>query len=61
MCDVGGMISAADRTEIRCALTEAAQMDPRIAGAALAGSAARGTEDRWSDIDLTLQTGPRRG
>ena len=49
--------SVADRTEIRSALTEAAQ-DPRIAGAELAGSAARGTEDRWSDIDLILQLAP---
>jgi len=39
MCDVGRMLSVADRTEVRSALTEAAQMDPRIAGAALAGSA----------------------
>ena len=49
------MFSATERTAIRAELITLATEDPRIAGAALAGSAARGTEDAWSDIDLLLQ------
>lgn len=52
------MFSAAERTAIRAELIALAQRDPRIVGAALAGSAARGTEDAWSDIDLILQLDP---
>lgn len=52
------MFSVAERTEIRAELITLATDDPRIAGAALAGSAARGTEDAWSDIDLILQLDP---
>ena len=44
-----------DRTRLRDAMIARAETDPQIAGAALVGSAARGTEDAWSDIDLVLQ------
>lgn len=40
------------RARTRTALIEHAQQDPRISGAAVTGSSARGEEDRWSDIDL---------
>ncbi len=36
------------------AIVEAAKADARIAAAALTGSAARGEEDRWSDIDIAF-------
>jgi predicted nucleotidyltransferase len=52
------MFSVAERTEIRTELITLAREDPRVGGAALAGSAARGTEDAWSDIDLLLQLNP---
>jgi len=58
LCEVGLMFSAAERTTIRAELIALAERDPRIIGAALAGSAARGTEDAWSDIDLLLQLDP---
>jgi hypothetical protein len=38
-------------------LIQAARDDGRIIGAALTGSAARGAEDRWSDIDLAFGLG----
>lgn len=49
------MFSVAERAAIRAELISLAEDDPRITGAALVGSAARGTEDAWSDIDLVLQ------
>ena len=49
------MFESGDRERIRSELIEAASADPDIVGAALVGSAARGAEDRWSDIDLVLQ------
>lgn len=48
----------AERERIRDELIARAHADPGIAGAALVGSAARGAEDRWSDIDLVLQLAP---
>jgi hypothetical protein len=41
-----------ERDRIRERLLELAKADERITGAALTGSAADGTEDRWSDVDL---------
>jgi hypothetical protein len=41
-----------DRTRVRARLLELAHADERITGAALTGSAAKGTEHRWSDVDL---------
>lgn len=49
------MFDPGDRARIRDELLDAARADPDITGAALVGSAARGAEDRWSDIDLVLQ------
>jgi predicted nucleotidyltransferase len=48
------MFTPEDRTRLRDALVARARADPRIAGAALTGSAAVGAEDRWSDVDLAL-------
>ncbi|WP_336156717.1 nucleotidyltransferase domain-containing protein [Amycolatopsis sp. VC5-11] len=49
------LFEVAERVRVRAELIAAARHDADIAGAALVGSAARGTEDRWSDIDLVLQ------
>ncbi|GIG64180.1 nucleotidyltransferase domain-containing protein [Phytomonospora endophytica] len=46
------MFTPAERERLRDALIARARADARVAGAALTGSAAGGTEDRWSDIDL---------
>jgi predicted nucleotidyltransferase len=46
------MFTAEERDRIRDLLLERARADHRITGAALTGSAALGTQDRWSDIDL---------
>jgi hypothetical protein len=48
------MFTPADRTLLRDALIAAAHADDRISSAALTGSAAAGSEDRWSDIDLAF-------
>ena len=42
------------REQLRSWLLQRAEADPAIVGAAVTGSAARGAEDRWSDIDLFL-------
>lgn len=52
-CDA--VFSVEEREGLRAALVVAAQADPRVVGAALAGSAATGREDMWSDIDLALR------
>jgi hypothetical protein len=43
-----------ERDRLRDALVAAAKTDDRIMSVALFGSAALGTADRWSDVDLTL-------
>ena len=48
------VFTAHHREQIRAELVAAAKSDARIAGAAHFGSAALGSEDRWSDIDLGL-------
>lgn len=48
------MFTEADRSDLLQQLIARAHSDPRIEAAALVGSAARGTTDRWSDIDLAL-------
>lgn len=48
------MFTSEERERLRDGLVSAAKADPRIIGAALAGSNAHGREDRWSDIDLAL-------
>jgi len=52
------MFTGPERSQIRDELIAHARADDRIAGAALVGSAARGEEDAWSDIDLVLQLAP---
>ena len=47
-----------DRTRLRDAMVAQAEANPQFSGAALVGSAARGAEDAWSDIDLVLQLAP---
>lgn len=46
------MFSIEERERVRARLLERAADDPRIVGAAVTGSAARGEQDRWSDVDL---------
>jgi hypothetical protein len=46
------MFSAGRREEVRALLLERARSQPSIVAAAITGSAARGAEDRWSDVDL---------
>jgi predicted nucleotidyltransferase len=52
------VFSEADRDRVREQLLEAARADPRIAAAAIVGSAAAGRADEWSDIDLALRLAP---
>jgi predicted nucleotidyltransferase len=49
------VFTAGERHELREALVAAARADPKIAAAAIVGSAASGTEDAWSDIDLAFR------
>ncbi len=48
------MFTPDERERLRDRLVARARADARITGAALTGSAARGEEDRWSDVDLFL-------
>ena len=48
------MFTTEERESLREALIAAASADERLSGVALTGSAARGTLDRWSDIDLAF-------
>lgn len=48
------MFTPDERAALRDALVAAAEADPRITGAALAGSSAHDFTDQWSDIDLAL-------
>lgn len=48
------MFTPDERAALRDRLLERAREDPRITGTALTGSAARGEEDRWSDVDIFL-------
>ena len=47
--------SEQERRDLRDALIAAADADERITAAAIVGSAARGAEDAWSDIDLAFR------
>lgn len=42
------------QTAVRELLLDRARADGRVTGAAVTGFAARGTADRWSDVDLFL-------
>jgi hypothetical protein len=48
------MFTAAQRGSLRAALLDRAAQDNRLAAAAITGSAAAGTEDEYSDIDLAF-------
>ena len=48
------MFTPEERARLRDALVAVARADPRITAAALTGSGAAWSEDRWSDIDLAL-------
>lgn len=52
------MFTAVDRVRLRDSLLDRARADDRVVGAALVGSAASGTEDAYSDIDLALRLTP---
>ena len=48
------MFTPQQRDSTRSEILEYAARDPRIIGAAITGSAAAGSEDDWSDIDLAF-------
>ncbi|MDQ2741385.1 MAG: nucleotidyltransferase domain-containing protein [Chloroflexota bacterium] len=49
---IGTIFTEDDRDRVRARLLDQAHADWGITRAAITGSAARGAEDRWSDIDL---------
>jgi hypothetical protein len=51
------MFSAEERDRVRTFVLQRARADDRITSAAVVGSFARGTADRWSDLDLTFGVG----
>ena len=51
------MFTPEQRNLLRSELLEVAASDGRITGAAITGSAAIGSEDQWSDIDLAFGVG----
>jgi predicted nucleotidyltransferase len=57
-CKGDQVFAVVDRETLRERLIEAGRVDPRVSAVALLGSAARGEEDRWSDIDLALRLEP---
>lgn len=48
------MFTTKQRDHVRNYVLKMAQTDPRVTGGALIGSTAAGTEDNWSDIDVTF-------
>jgi len=48
------VFTAEERSRLRSSLLEFAASDPRVSGAAITGSAANDSEDRWSDVDLAF-------
>lgn len=48
------MFTVKQRDHVHKYILEMAQADPRVTGGALVGSMAAGTEDSWSDIDITF-------
>ena len=48
------MFTVEERDAVRRRLLELAQEDPTVGAAAITGSAAAGSADRWSDIDLAF-------
>jgi hypothetical protein len=53
------VFTAEERSRVRFSLLESAARDSRVSGAAITGSAASDSEDRWSDVDLAF--GVRNG
>lgn len=51
------MFTVEERESLRASLLDEAAHDSRISGAAITGSAAAESEDRWSDIDLAFGVG----
>jgi hypothetical protein len=49
-----GLFTVEERDRVRAILIEKARADPRIAAGAEIGALAKGTADRWSDLDLTF-------
>lgn len=49
------MYTESERDELRAGLLARGAQDPRVTAAAIIGSAARGAEDVWSDIDLAFR------
>src|SRR6266567_6268811 len=52
------MFTVSEREELRTHLLEFAQADRRISAAAITGSATKGTQDEWSDVDLAFGVAP---
>ena len=48
------MFTIEERERVRNHILEMAKADPRVTAGALVGSLAGGTEDAWSDIDITF-------
>ena len=48
------MYTPSERDRIRAGILDRARQDARLSGGAMTGSAAGGTEDEWSDIDLAF-------
>ena len=48
------MFTPEERERVSARVLERARSDDRISAAAILGSAVTGTQDRWSDIDLTF-------
>jgi hypothetical protein len=53
-----GLYTPEDRDRVREQLIEMARADDRIVAAAEIGALAKGTADRWSDLDLTFGVEP---
>jgi predicted nucleotidyltransferase len=52
------MFTVEQRDRVQRALIERAERDARVVSAAMVGSEANGTADRWSDVDLTFAISP---
>lgn len=55
---LSGVFTVAERESLGARLARFAEADARVSAAAMLGSAARGEQDQWSDIDLALRLVP---
>jgi hypothetical protein len=55
------MFTVFERTALRDWLIDVARVDEHVTAAAVLGSGADDSEDRWSDIDLALRLAPGQG